>query len=153
MTLAPLDHVRGGGLGGVDHALEVGLQHALDVFRAIFDEGFGQEEASVVDQHVDLAEGVDAGLNQTAGGLRLGDVTATPMKAGLSSCALALGEASGGAGIADHIEATGEESLGQAEADAAGGAGDHYRFAVAHVVSPNQVAPKSAVGRTIFCFR
>lgn len=150
MTLAPLDHVRGGGLGGVDHALEVGLQHALDVFRAVFDEGFGQEEASVVDQHVDLAEGVDAGLNQAAGGFRLGDVAGHADEGGAVQLCLGLGEASGGAGIADHIEATGEESLGQAEADAAGGAGDHYRFAVAHVVSPNQVTQKSAVGRTIF---
>ncbi|MOA19913.1 hypothetical protein D3C78_1403230 [compost metagenome] len=125
MPAALLFHVCDHRLGGVHHALEVGVQQGFQVFRAVVDKGLGQEEAGVVDQHLDTAEGFDGGGQELARAGRVGHV------AGHANEVVRIAQAGGGflqpldgAGAADDVVAVVEEGLGQAQADTAGCAGD-----------------------------
>jgi hypothetical protein len=112
-------------LGRVDHPLEIGLQKVLDILRAVLDEGLWQKEACIVDQHINMAEGLDARLKDAFGGSRRGDIAChTDKTLWIAKFAAGLGQAGLGAGIAYHVEVVGEEGLDQAEADAAGGTGN-----------------------------
>ncbi|MNT42314.1 hypothetical protein D3C72_1787320 [compost metagenome] len=115
------------GLGGVHHALQVGGEHGLQVVFAVLGDGFGNEDPGVVHQHVHLAETFDGTLEQAPGGFRHGDV------AGHTDEVPRIAQLFGGgsqalfaAGRSHYVEAAFQIGLGQAQADAAGGAGDHH---------------------------
>ncbi len=67
----PRSHVSCGLLAGVDEALEVGADERAKVLRRVVDEGFREEDAGVVHEHVHLIEALDSQREQPLRGLGL----------------------------------------------------------------------------------
>ncbi|MCY1448301.1 hypothetical protein D9M71_649590 [compost metagenome] len=130
---AVLRHVPCGRLGGINEAFEVGVDDGLDVSRGVLGHRLGDEDAGIVDQHVDLAEGFNGLGEQSFSRLRLGNVAFHQEEV----CRIAqfirgVLQARQGAGVADYIVAALKVGFGDGETQAAGSAGDDDGFAGLH---------------------
>ncbi|MNQ78316.1 hypothetical protein D3C85_932240 [compost metagenome] len=95
--------------------------------RCVVDEGLGQKETGIVDQDFYAAEGFDCGVEHLAGGGGVRHVTGnTDEIVRVTQAGGSLLQTLAGAGSTDDVVAVVDECLGQAQANAAGCAGDDY---------------------------
>ncbi|VVO45427.1 hypothetical protein PS723_06619 [Pseudomonas fluorescens] len=121
-------------LGWINEALEVSADHRFQVLRAVVNERLGLKNPGVVDQDIDLAEGLDGGLEQPLGGIRLGNVARHADEArGVAQLLGRFAQTLFSASVADHVVALLQISLCQAQANTARRAGDYYSSWRVHV--------------------
>lgn len=124
---ALFEHLGDRQLGDVEEAVEVHGQHVYVVFVGVVGEGFGDEDAGVVDQAVDAAEARHAFVDYALGGGRVGDVAGHREDVRVGGW---LDRTRGG----HHAIIEGAVGLNHSGADALGGTGNDHDFA--HFVSP-----------------
>jgi len=120
-------HLGDGQLSDVEKAVEVHCQHVGVVVLGVGGEGFGDEDAGVVDQAVDTPEGGQGFADDALGSGRVGDVAGHREDVRVGGW---LNRTRGG----NHTVIEGAVGLDHGGADTLGGTGDDHDFA--HCVSP-----------------
>ncbi|MCY1412610.1 hypothetical protein D9M71_280210 [compost metagenome] len=144
-------HVRRRCLGRVEKALEVGVDDAVHLFFGVLGDGLGNENAGVIDQDVDLAEGFNGLGKQGLGGLRPGNVAGNQQQVGrVAQSGGGCLQAVQGAGIADHVVATGKVGLSDGKTQPAGGTGDNHGLIRVHGRIPQLGAANCGMGPIYF---
>lgn len=130
-----LEHVRENGLDGVQRSVEMGFDGALEGVEGLVLEGGYLNDAGVVDEDIELAEGRDCVLDGGDGLCAVGDVGGDEQDAGGVMDGAALEQKLAGAGELVQVAgyegdaaAGAGETLGEAKAEAAGAAGDQNGF-------------------------
>jgi len=121
------DHMLGSGLRWIEEPFQVRVDQTIQILRHVGRDRLCDEYAGVVDQHVDLPESIDTGVDQTARRLRQRYV------AGHSQELLGEPERSRrriqpilGAAVSDDVVASLQVRLGQRVSDAARCSRDHH---------------------------
>ena len=117
-------HVADGGLGEQVGAAEV-TEVGVEFMGGVVGEGFGCEGAGVVDEKVESAEAIDGVLDQLVGCLIAGDIgRGDGDSVGVGEPVGGAAEFGFGSAVEDDAVASGDECVGDGEADAAAGTGD-----------------------------
>ena len=145
------DHVGQRQLASGDHAVEIDLDRGPDRLLGLLEERTDRHHACVVDQYVDVAVTIGAGLVEEGGErFAVGDVERVP------GYLAELGEVGDGrlldrhvAVADDHPRAAGQQRLGGRVPDAAGGAGDRDGLApdVVHDAKLYRCQPTAPFGQ------
>jgi hypothetical protein len=85
VTVLVLRHVGGSLLRGIEEAVQIGGDDGLHIGFGVIGDRLGNEDAGVVDQHIDLAELGDSLIKDGLGGFRLGDIAGDRQEIGRTS--------------------------------------------------------------------